>query len=303
MVPTPLQLIAAIQPDLYCTRAAIAQLRRSTTSEGLLAAAALATPRESNPVGTEYASLLDPFDLEGFDHPLARRCLVRDVPPDGIPSICTCLIDSLSVVCLRQATIEIIQENRCLGPGAWTSPVLLGDCAANAHIDAEILNPSSERTHTTESGDGLPPSPAAECRPLQAITFLVQYRYEPGDDVALGALPGEAPRAHRRAYYSVLLLELIIHGTPSGALNAEGGEGGRVELTVVTLSLNEDELRLLRRLVGQEAVAGPFRAPRPDSDTELLFRNQAILHAHRLGYRLCQHLSTTVGWKHRENMD
>lgn len=127
MSTTPLQFIAAINPDLFCARIIeelgqrrdlLGEVKAAVAAKGLLAASALATPRESDPLDAELASLLDPFDLEGLEHPMERHVLVHDAPGESLAPTCFWLLDLLPEFCPHFERVETLRDNLTPAPGS-----------------------------------------------------------------------------------------------------------------------------------------------------------------------------------------
>ncbi len=426
MSTAPLQFIAAINPDLHCARIIeerghrrelLSEVKAAVAAKDLLAAAALATPRESDPLDLELPSLLDPFDLEGVEHPLERHVLVQDALGESLAPTYFWLLDLLPELCPHFERIETLRDNLSPAPGSglftdvtrqatalqdralkllttarqtveriiatleefrglerrmadpsWTtaagaSPSRLEDLRArlrqdvtSARLYARWLKPYLRAASRLEPRQESHPALVSGFNTvLLEVALLVEDRYEPQEDVDLGLLPKAMLRSHRRAYYSVLLVEINFRGIPERLKQGGYLYRGRTELTITSLSLNEDELRVLRQLVeqdnlgdllravtnetdielerlqaelnrvseGKEAPAptpavaedtNPFTALfsffrssptpeatpgagdlQPDSDIERVFRNQAILRAHRLGRTLYDRIKAAKG--------
>jgi len=340
MSPTPLQIICAINPDLYCERIVeergyrrdlLSEVKAVAAAKGLLAAAALATPRESNPLDLELPSLLDPFDLEGLDHPLERHVLVQDALGESLAPTYFWLLDVLPELCPHFERVETLSDNLTPAPGsglftdvtrqatavqdralkmltaarqtaerivatleeyraleqriadpAWTTaaganPSRLEDLRArlrqdvtSARLYARWLKPYLHAASRLE--------PRAESHPalvsgfntvLLEVALLVEDRYEPQEDIDLGLLPKAVLRSNRRAYYSVLLIELDFRGIPERLKQGGYVYRGRTELTITSLALNEDELCVLRQLIEQDNLGDLLRAVTEETDAEL----------------------------------
>ncbi len=108
------------------------------------------------------------------------------------------------------------------------------------------------------------------------ITLLAQKEYPVHEDVDRGELPRMFLRTKRRAFYSVLVIELGIRAAPERTSPGAYNYRGRFELTLTSYALNADELVLLRRELDRDDLNQVIQSVGEASAQTLTELTQAI---------------------------
>ena len=87
------------------------------------------------------------------------------------------------------------------------------------------------------------------------VTLLAQREYPVEEDVDRGDLPRMFLKANRRAYFSVLIIELKLRAAPERTSAGAYGYRGRFGLTMTSYALNEEELAVLREELDRENLS------------------------------------------------